>query len=649
MWYAKSDVCYAYLYDVPDIDRLDMTSPFYTSRWFTRGWTLQELIAPTAMVFVSRAWDVLGTKTELVHHLQAITGIDTDILLRRRDLVEVSIAQKMSWAASRVTTKVEDEAYCLMGIFGVNMPTIYGEGRAAFYRLQEEIMKLSSDQTIFAWGDPYELSDILSRVQDHLERGAELSDASVRTQREFLLASRPEKFSSTAVLYVPTPVQTAIDTAKEACINSSSQLTFQDISSLPVIGQKTQACEFVVTGHGMRSTLPVIEVSYTERFKFLIAVLGCRNEETNALLGLLLLRVPNAGVGDHIIYGASMLFDQAIEARLVQLRPSDNIDSGSLSSAAREPSNGGRSYARVPSATMSWETIYILHRPQPDVLQNFGIPSLEKQRNVIVIFSRWSVAELERWGFVPDSEPREIDLWRVARGRYTGSLTFSDASSGEKFVITVERCPCPAAKGQSWARASVTISIPAGSSEEANRTCHAAQNPSSSHVIPDAPGDCSVDHIALWKDWTRTFGDSEREVRLSFSVQDRSEWDPNGAVAARRSLYFIVDIKLGGAVYARMRSQNISTKQAEVAPGLPESHLVPTTLQAHNVDGESVPMAVTGTTKSATAPEAAQVAASSEDTAQLPSNKPGSCLARSLEKCVKFMRCGGRKNVTSLE
>ena len=227
MWYAKSDVCYAYLYDVPDIDRLDMTSPFYTSRWFTRGWTLQELIAPTAMVFVSQDWDVLGTKTELVHHLQAITGIDTDILLRRRDLVEVSIAQKMSWAASRVTTKVEDEAYCLMGIFGVNMPTIYGEGRAAFYRLQEEIMKLYSDQTIFAWGDPYGLPDILSRVQDHLDRGAELSDTSVRTEREFLLASRPEKFSSTAVLYVPTSVQTAIDTAKEACINSSSQLTFQ--------------------------------------------------------------------------------------------------------------------------------------------------------------------------------------------------------------------------------------------------------------------------------------------------------------------------------------------------------------------------------------------------------------------------------------
>ncbi|KAI0326717.1 hypothetical protein GY45DRAFT_66639 [Cubamyces sp. BRFM 1775] len=140
MWYAKSDVCYAYLYDVPDNDRYEAGSPFYNSRWFTRGWTLQELVAPTAVVFVSQDWIVLGTKTELVHHLHAITGIDAAILLRRRELAEVSIARKMSWASYRVTTKVEDEAYSLMGIFGVNMPTIYGEGRAAFYRLQEEIM-----------------------------------------------------------------------------------------------------------------------------------------------------------------------------------------------------------------------------------------------------------------------------------------------------------------------------------------------------------------------------------------------------------------------------------------------------------------------------------------------------------------------------
>lgn len=63
---------------------------------------------------------------------------------------EASVAQKMSWASRRQTTRVEDEAYCLMGLLGVNMPTIYGEGRKAFYRLQLEVMKISDDEVSFS-------------------------------------------------------------------------------------------------------------------------------------------------------------------------------------------------------------------------------------------------------------------------------------------------------------------------------------------------------------------------------------------------------------------------------------------------------------------------------------------------------------------
>lgn len=210
-WYAKADVCYAYLYDVEDLGSLDFLSPFYQSRWFTRGWTLQELIAPPAVVFVSARWQVLGTKTGLVEHLENITGVDSRVLLRRRDLADVSVAQKMSWAAARKTTKVEDEAYCLMGLFGVNMPTIYGEGRAAFYRLQGEIMKAVPDQTLFAWGDPYDFRDILYQVQDHLANNVDLSDSQEWNTGEYLMAFKPESFSSSASLTVPIPIAAALE------------------------------------------------------------------------------------------------------------------------------------------------------------------------------------------------------------------------------------------------------------------------------------------------------------------------------------------------------------------------------------------------------------------------------------------------------
>jgi hypothetical protein len=168
-WYAKADVCYAYLDDVSPGEASHPARPrigqgFFSSQWFTRGWTLQELIAPAVVLFVSDNWSILGTKTSLVGHIQTITGIDADVLLHRTELNNISIARRFSWAAHRKTTRVEDEAYCLMGLFGVNMSTIYGEGRAAFYRLQEEVMKQSADQTIFAWGRVYELSDMLDRA-----------------------------------------------------------------------------------------------------------------------------------------------------------------------------------------------------------------------------------------------------------------------------------------------------------------------------------------------------------------------------------------------------------------------------------------------------------------------------------------------------
>jgi hypothetical protein len=148
LWYKKSDICYAYL---DDVTSNDARSPeFAGSRWFTRGWTLQELIAPLKVVFYGKYWGKIHEKSELVSTLQSITGINAGVL-QGEPLDRVAVAKRMSWAARRQTTREEDVAYCLLGIFNVNMAMLYGEGSKAFVRLQEEIMKDSDDQSLFAW------------------------------------------------------------------------------------------------------------------------------------------------------------------------------------------------------------------------------------------------------------------------------------------------------------------------------------------------------------------------------------------------------------------------------------------------------------------------------------------------------------------
>jgi hypothetical protein len=158
-WYGNATVCYAYLVDVePGHDPEHDDSQFRKSRWFTRGWTLQELLAPRSMVFLNRDWIDIGTKRSLRGVITDITQIDdhldgfvSDSLWDMARLHSISAAQKMFWASRRETTKVEDLAYCLMGLFGINMPMIYGEGTNAFKRLQLEIIKSSEDHSIFVW------------------------------------------------------------------------------------------------------------------------------------------------------------------------------------------------------------------------------------------------------------------------------------------------------------------------------------------------------------------------------------------------------------------------------------------------------------------------------------------------------------------
>ena len=147
-WYREAAKCYVYLSDVSifnynennSFSRFTWESAFRESRWFTRGWTLQELIAPASVEFFSLEGKRLGDKKSLERQVHEITGIAIQAL-QGNPLSNFSITERMSWAAKRKTTRKEDEAYSLLGIFGIYMPLIYGEGENAFIRLKEMIDK----------------------------------------------------------------------------------------------------------------------------------------------------------------------------------------------------------------------------------------------------------------------------------------------------------------------------------------------------------------------------------------------------------------------------------------------------------------------------------------------------------------------------
>ncbi|KAK1834126.1 hypothetical protein QBC39DRAFT_31705 [Podospora conica] len=206
-WYAYALVCYAYLSDYVDSED-DTREQLGSSRWFQRGWTLQELIAPTDVEFYDSTWTLFGSRLGLSTEISSITGIDRRILHRkeaylsrvyskrcnhkreeglvirncidcrvehansnrnygpnclfrertiRQLLNKYGVSNRMSWAAERRTTRAEDIAYCLLGIFDTNMPLLYGEGGVrAFRRLQMEIARHSPDHSLLAWGGRFE-------------------------------------------------------------------------------------------------------------------------------------------------------------------------------------------------------------------------------------------------------------------------------------------------------------------------------------------------------------------------------------------------------------------------------------------------------------------------------------------------------------
>ena len=167
-WYKRAEICYAYLADVRMVEDEhgnweESRAEFRRSAWFTRGWTLQELLAPSKVLFLDCNWAIIGSKADPIANWQLKTrDLHEDISaatgITIRDLwspKNACVARKFSWLSRRETTRVEDMAYCMLGLCDVSMPLLYGEGGKAFMRLQMEIIKASDDESIFAWASDY--------------------------------------------------------------------------------------------------------------------------------------------------------------------------------------------------------------------------------------------------------------------------------------------------------------------------------------------------------------------------------------------------------------------------------------------------------------------------------------------------------------
>ncbi|OBZ69015.1 hypothetical protein A0H81_11370 [Grifola frondosa] len=287
-WYNKSQVCYAYLDDMPrDVDPHPEESPFRTSKWFTRGWTLQELIAPTEVVLLAQEWSDIGTRSELADTIHEITRVDRKLLMGLP--VHVSVAQRMAWAAPRSTTREEDRAYSLMGLFGISMPTIYGEGRQAFIRLQYEIMRRTTDHSIFAW-------------DDRIGSG------------QGLLALDPSSF---AFLASDGPIDA---------------ISYEDYARMFVIERAVP--EHSLTNHGIRIRLPMRPHEYIEG-AYVAALACCTRNEGETLVCYLGLRPVEGAVNRYTkmppTFGKYVAEEaRKYETREVYLEHDDPLASGQM-------------------------------------------------------------------------------------------------------------------------------------------------------------------------------------------------------------------------------------------------------------------------------------------------------------------------------
>ena len=227
-WYQRSDECYVHLSDVeysPDEIQLirerkdaaplfedgsPLSAKFRKSSWFTRGWTLQELLAPrkSKVFFFDANWNEIGSLPQLASDISEITGIEESYMGFKQCVgprewlaaltpsADASVAKRMSWVSCRQTSREEDMAYCLLGLFDVNMSLLYGEGaKKAFYRLQIEIMRTMDDESLFAWTSNQELSGMLAASPSFFAHSGNVSRGWKSPRRPYSMTNKGLEFS----------------------------------------------------------------------------------------------------------------------------------------------------------------------------------------------------------------------------------------------------------------------------------------------------------------------------------------------------------------------------------------------------------------------------------------------------------------------
>ncbi|KAH7155317.1 hypothetical protein B0J13DRAFT_545290 [Dactylonectria estremocensis] len=357
---------------------------FRASRWFTRGWTLQELLAPRRVLFLSRDWQLLGNLPSLVDEVEAATGIPERFLLKDLGLQAASIAQRMAWAAGRETTRIEDMAYCLMGLFGISMPLLYGEGARAFRRLQAEIIKESYDHSIFAWQGG---ADPEAEASGH---AAALEEASGDLRYPIL---------------APSP----------RCFRGHSRII--------QAWDHTERSHYTLTNSGLRITLPVLR---TVTPGLILAVLNCRSSSGSAKSRVGLVLYSTSGDRYTRLSGlpiklASVAGVLPAARRKMYITSPDSLDMGDMSNWAAFAMLWSPGATPLEASTEAPASAFLAfeggaHQPPPRYLE----PKLGWRRLLC-----------------PWTRPGLMELCAAGPSTYAAVLEFTDPGTGKKLCVVI--------------------------------------------------------------------------------------------------------------------------------------------------------------------------------------------------------------------
>ncbi|KAI0349698.1 HET-domain-containing protein [Trametes cingulata] len=512
-WYSRAAVCLAFLDDVDACeDPSAQGSAFRRSRWFTRGWTLQELLAPRDVLFLSKGWQMLGTKEDLADVIEDITGVDHGVLTMEQALHSVGVARRMSWASKRETTREEDEAYSLLGIFGICMPTIYGEGRNAFFRLQEEILRQIPDHSIFVWGTfPFPV------IED------EDSNPEVDSRDDSIGDSEPLSYmtSSTPLIHwhetatdlhgrlfnscsgIPTNTKQYLLAPSPRVFEHSSGISPVDVDTLQdLLGGRLLSLaipHYTMTSCGVETRLPVIARDFGKS----VAVLACQNERQQ-LIGLVLQKTPLAG-------------QYAINTRTPDGLFSEDPCWPGVGNGRAVAIHKSRSWT-THLRSASQQTICIAHRPSASLRYDGCRADIPKRsgwdvENIFhgpcsIVIPQWNLSLLSSLGCLPGwPNPGSVILVKAAKdGLPSCTLAFhvpSRSGSSARILIHIALCPRRSRRAheERWPLHATVSEL----SDRASPSTH-----------PVSFSRCAEQHVAKWEGASRTWKLRCSSVTLKF-------------------------------------------------------------------------------------------------------------------------------------